>query len=398
MKSLLNFVSLSLVFGFQLVVNASPAPVNLSRRYGNYVLHEKRDFVSYGANGPTISRRLEGHIHVPLQIALKQKNLDTLPEHLQSVSDPDSPSYGQHWTHQQVVDAFAPSPDTEITVRGWLIDAGFDNSAIKLSYNKAWIEVEGATTRHVEQLLDTEYHVFTHDREEHVGMSTYISAGWKAVKTYLLLLASLACHNYSLPVGVAKHVDFVMPTVQPRIKLTTGVKPPSKGGLHPRFEGRTVNPRSTVVSPFSVGQNGSLVGCDTSVTPGCLKTIYNMTYTPKATDKNSFGISKYFGALKRPESNCLVTVSYFSNTYLQSDLDTFFGNFSPALVGKSPLLVSINGGSIDLDPASDVGEDGWILEYAMSLAAPQPVQFLQVNNPQIGKQFDPIVLLWGSNP
>lgn len=41
-------------------------------------------------------------------------------------------------------------------------------------------------------------------------------------------------------------------------------------------------------------------------------------------------------------------------------------------------------GTIALDPSSDVGEDGWILEYAMTLAAPQPVQFLSVGNQQIG--------------
>jgi tripeptidyl-peptidase-1 len=95
-------------------------------------------------------------------------------------------------------------------------------------------------------------------------------------------------------------------------------------------------------------------------------------------------------------------VSYFDNTYLQSDLDMFFRNFSPASVGKSPVLVSINGGgsfrilssnasaevgetgSIEPEETSGVGEDDWILEYAMTLTQPQPVMFLQVGGKQTG--------------
>lgn len=39
-------------------------------------------------------------------------------------------------------------------------------------------------------------------------------------------------------------------------------------------------------------------------------------------------------------------------------------------------------GSIEVVESVGVGEDGFILQYAMSLVAPQPVQFLQVGNNQ----------------
>ncbi|KAF9557637.1 subtilisin-like protein [Agrocybe pediades] len=326
---------LSLFLAFQQSVGASLTRVDLHKRYGDFSLHEKRDF---GVEG----RRLEGNIHVPLRIALKQQNLQSLANQLLAVSDPHSPLYGQHWTQAQILEAFSPSDDTHGVVRDWLRDAGFHDSAIKLSYNEAWIEVDGATARHVEELLATEYRVFEHGDEEHV-----------------------ACHNYSLPVHVAKHVDFVVPTIQPHIKLSTN-NDYVRNSLQPRMAGTSIIRRSSTIAPLPSTQTRSLTGCDKMITPNCLKTLYNMSYTPKATDKNTFGIT-----------------SYFSNTYLQSDLDTFFSNFSPALVGKSPSLVSINGGSIELDPTSDVGEDGWILQYSMTLAAPQNVQLLQINNPQI---------------
>jgi len=91
----------------------------------------------------------------------------------------------------------------------------------------------------------------------------------------------------------------------------------------------------------------------------------------------------------------VLAVSYYANMYLQSDLDDFFRNFSPALVGKSPELISIDGGTStevrrlisrccnasscpfpgtgEQDQDTDVGETGYILQYTMSLAQPQPV-------------------------
>jgi tripeptidyl-peptidase-1 len=71
----------------------------------------------------------------------------------------------------------------------------------------------------------------------------------------------------------------------------------------------------------------------------------------------------------------------------------FFRNFSPALVGESPVLVSIDGGgffqisvinicaqeresgSIEPVETSDFDENDWILEYAMTLTQPQPAMF-----------------------
>ncbi|KJA23154.1 hypothetical protein HYPSUDRAFT_40323 [Hypholoma sublateritium FD-334 SS-4] len=300
-------------------------------RWGPAVVHERRAVHP----GWEDSHRLPAGVPVPLRIALTQQNLHALPDKLLAVANPESPTYGAHWSAADVAAAFAPADEARVAVTEWLIHAGFAAERVKASYNKAWIEVDGATAAEVEALLETEYRIFKRDDgEEHV-----------------------ACHNYSIPAAIAAHVDFVLPTVQSNVKLV-------------KVQKRNVLTRRQSVDPTTIGVNGSLVGCDTLVVPGCLKTLYNMTYKAKATDRNTFGI-----------------VSYYSNTYLQSDLDTFFGNFSPALVGTAPTLVSIDGGTIALDPDSSVGEDGWILEYAMTLAAPQPVQFLNVGNEQIGQFF-----------
>lgn len=76
--------------------------------------------------------------------------------------------------------------------------------------------------------------------------------------------------------------------------------------------------------------------------------------------------------------------------YLQNDLDMFFANYSPAQIGQSPILQSIDGGfeqtynqsfSYNAEPDLD-------LEYAMSLVYPQPVTLLQTGDYVEGGSFN----------
>jgi tripeptidyl-peptidase-1 len=154
-----------LLSALSLLVGCLPqaAPSYVSRT--GYVVHEKRlEHPSW-----TRMRRLEGEVALPLRIGLKQRNLDVLPDHLMSVSDPSSPFYGQHWTPDKVVETFAPDPEAKDRVRAWLIESGFEETRVKRSANQAWIEVRDATASEVEQLLDARYHVYKREGEEHVG-------------------------------------------------------------------------------------------------------------------------------------------------------------------------------------------------------------------------------------
>jgi len=127
-------------------------------RRGGHVVHERR------AAEPVAwvkTRRLEAQKVIPLSIGLTQQNMHQLEELLSSVSHPDSPTFGQHWSPERVVEHFAPSKDTVSKVKDWLIASGFDPSRIRVSHSKGWIEVD-ATAAEVEHLLDAEYHVYTH--------------------------------------------------------------------------------------------------------------------------------------------------------------------------------------------------------------------------------------------
>lgn len=56
---------------------------------------------------------------------------------------------------------FAPKADTVEAVQAWLESVGIDASRISLSANKQWLQLD-ATASEVEDLFQTEYHVYEH--------------------------------------------------------------------------------------------------------------------------------------------------------------------------------------------------------------------------------------------
>ncbi|KAF4573648.1 hypothetical protein EYR36_008166 [Pleurotus pulmonarius] len=293
----------------------------------DYYVHEKRTDLP----SPRISaRRPPLGLAFPLRIGLRQRNLEDLPGHLLAVSDPTSPTYGRHWSPERVVEAFSPSSHSVASVKRWLIDSGIEESRIRMRTNKAWLDVQNATVREVEKLLRTEYQVLKRENGEE----------------------TIGCHSYQLPVDVGEHVDFIIPTVQH--SLTVSAAPPER---HTDIRYKSNIRREPQGS-------ADFSRCHEAMTPDRLRALYNITYKPKTPAAN----------------NSFAVVNFHPNTYLQSDLDLFFENFSPSLVGSSPTFVSIDGGTLNATTETGVGEAGWILQYAMSLAAPQKVTFLKVGD------------------
>ncbi len=124
----------------------------------NHVVHEKR---AMEPRGWVQTRRLEADKVLPMRFGMTQNNLHKLEEMLMAVSHPDSPAYGQHYSPLEVVNTFAPSAETISAVSAWLAEFGFSKDRLRLTGNKGWVEVN-ATVAEVEELLHTEYHVFTH--------------------------------------------------------------------------------------------------------------------------------------------------------------------------------------------------------------------------------------------
>ncbi|KAJ6476108.1 subtilisin-like protein [Mycena sanguinolenta] len=316
-----------------------PAPI--------HIVHEKRAADPAFA-GWAQSHRLEPDRVIPLRVGLQQQNLDQVEDILLSVSHPESPTYGQHLSPEEIVNLFAPSHETIAAVKNWLVDSGLSHERLRLSPSRGWIAVN-VTVEEAESLLNTEYHVYTH------------SSGAE----------QFGCHEYSVPAEMAKHIDLIKPTVQ----FNHRARPVS-----PSLNKRSTTPTglSTTLKTNGVKVNKnqaelSLATCDQFIIPECLRALYKLNYTPRETKKNTFGI-----------------VEFTPQAFLGSDLDLFFANFSPSLVGVRPIPVLIDGAIVQtLDESFDFnGESDLDLEYSMALTNPQPIQLLQTGDIVEGAGFD----------
>ena len=228
--------------------------------------------------------RLDSNSVLPMRFGLVQQNLHRVEEMLMSVSNPDSPKYAQHFTPMEVVDAFAPSKETISAVTNWLVESGFSRDRLRLSRNKGWIHVN-ASTSEVENLLNTEYHVYTHPSGD-----TQIGKKCPCMSILNKWFYSWfsGCHNYSLPRHLQQHVDLVKPTVHLNRRPAPNSLSKRTGKLGQPFSGN-----GPIMSGNPVAITDSLKNCSERITPDCLRALYKINYTPCSTDKNTFGIGSH---------------------------------------------------------------------------------------------------------
>ncbi|KAF8173454.1 peptidase S8/S53 domain-containing protein [Pholiota molesta] len=312
-----------------------------------HITHEKRSHLPMGW---AISRRSTPTAPLPLRFGLRQSNLERLEALLMDVAHPESPNYGKHWTPAEVAATFAPSQEALDAVRGWLADEGFGRERIAVTPTRAWIQVN-ATVEEAERLLRTRYHIYSHvDGNEHV-----------------------ASEAYQLPEHIARHIDLVTPSIHfdAVLRKRGGVTQPA----------RKIGLPGVGITPKTTGEIHNLYHqlehCDTQITPVCLRALYGLVYEPLSARNNSFGI-----------------VEYTPQAYLQSDLDMFNQNFSKALVGKFPKLVTVDGGIVQTfqEEFNYNGESNLDLQYAMNLVnlkgSKQEVTLYQVGDIPQGASFN----------
>ena len=222
--------------------------------------HERR---SSAVQHSIARRRLDGDTVLPVRIAVKQ-NLAALAnaeKWLMDVSAPDSPNYGQHWTQDQIIDAFSPSDEALRSVTDWLQASGI--TEYTHSDNKQWIAFDAAAS-HMESLLGSKYFAHTLDDGSVQAMSD----------------------EYYLPEAVAVHVDYVTPGLKgTHIKATRG---PSKRSEEPAASMHM----STELEARRITDPNSLKDCGHLVTPACIRALYDFAVPDpnESICNNSFGI------------------------------------------------------------------------------------------------------------
>ncbi|KAF7976404.1 hypothetical protein HWV62_6801 [Athelia sp. TMB] len=311
---------------------AAPSP------RANHVLHEKRalepvDWINVG--------RLQPDHILPMRFGLTQQNLHLVDEILTAISHPDSPTFGSHMSAAEVNAAFAPSRKTLHSVVDWLAGAGISKERLRLTHNQAWVELN-ATAAQVEELLNTEYHLYVHAETgaEQIG-----------------------CHSYSVPAHISEHVDLIRPTVH--FKHTPPTQS-SGNNLQKRVSMHlaTQHPRPSNYLAAAANTSSTLDNCSQMITPDCLRALYKINYTPTQSAKNSYGIAELS-----------------DDSYEPADLDLFYKKYAPSLINSRPTLVAIDGGKLVSDPTSvDHDESDLDIQYASALVAPLTLTLLEVGN------------------
>lgn len=230
---------------------------------------------------------------------------------------------------------------------------------MKLSSGRNWLRFD-ATVEELEELLQTEYHVY-----EHTETGT----------------AHLACDKYSVPAAIKSHIDIISPTIHFDAKVS---RPEKRDTLEKRKSVALTPGENTAWAPKKgkvIATPGvspepeivyNLANCYEYTTPDCLRALYSF---PNGTLSNSsYGI-----------------VEYTPQAYIQSDLNLFYNGLSRQIPsGTGPIVDLIDGAIVQTTAQSfnDNGESDLDLQYAIALVYPQKVTLYQVGDTVEGASFN----------
>jgi tripeptidyl-peptidase-1 len=259
-------------------------------------------------------------LNITIALALPDSNHAVAA--LLEIADPSSSQYGQHWSATQVVQTFRPAPDTTIKVLDWLESSGIHEYLNISSGAGGYLRVL-VTVHEASHLLNTTFHLYKNERtgDEHI-----------------------ASEDYYIPKEISQHVVYILATSMYRSEEKRNIK-------------RAMAP---IIRP-----SDATFDCKKYTTPSCLRELYGIPKSVVSNTHNSFGI--YEQAWQ---------------TWLPSDLDSFFTLFAPELKGKRPIMELVDGGytQTELQNRAFNTEANLDFQYAMALTSPQDVINLQVGD------------------
>lgn len=246
-------------------------------------------------------------------IALTMQGVDQLESKLLDLSSPDSKNYGQWLSQDEVSSAFSPSKEAISSVTKWLKSKGVKHYKVNGGFIDFALDVKGANA-----LLGGDYQYYT-----------------KEGQTKLRTL------SYSIPDDVAEYVQFVDPSTN--FGGTSAFNPVPRPS-------RTIMERKEKPSKSTVDAS-----CQTSITPSCLKQMYNIgDYTPKVESGSTIGFSSFLG-----------------ESALYNDVFLFEEKFG--IPKQNFTTVLINNGTDDQNPAhKSYGEADLDAENIVGIAHPLP--------------------------
>lgn len=242
---------------------------------------------------------------IALRIALRQQHSDALEQAVLEISTPGHPNYGMHMTREEVRSYTAPSAKAVSDVTAWIRQ--YD---IKPKVDNDWISIS-TTVGTANDLLNTTF-----------GWYEYEAGGGPKLRTL----------SYSVPDEVADHVDLVQPTTR------FGQLGAKRSTIFEMTIVEDDHDIKTASVASSKEANIAAATCGTTITPDCLKSLYNIKYTAK------------------PDGNLVAFASYLEEYARYSDLQTFETQYAPAAKGQNFSVTLINGGLNDQQSSDDSGK------------------------------------------
>ncbi|KAJ5542482.1 Peptidase S8/S53 subtilisin/kexin/sedolisin [Penicillium sp. DV-2018c] len=306
-----------------------------------HVLHEKRD-----EHVDWVKReRVKRDSVLPVRIGLTQNNLEKGEELLMTVSDPNSPKYGQYWSAEEVHDMFAPSKESVDSVRQWLESSGIDKSRVVHSDNKGWLAFD-AYAHEVEKLFMTEFYEHEHSH----------TASLK-----------IGCEEYHVPEHIQHHIDYITPGVKlsPIVKKSTKTKRASHLAKSKGSIASDTSSKAKAIPAKAKNLPAELQTCGSDMTPACIKALYKLPDATKAKKGNSLGLYEQ------------------GDYFAKSDLDLYYKDYAPWIPqGTYPIPALIDGANFSVPDYSPLngGESDIDIDMAYSLIYPQEVTLYQVDD------------------
>ncbi|KAI1465987.1 subtilisin-like protein [Daldinia caldariorum] len=258
---------------------------------------------------------------IKLRIALEQPNLDQFERVLYEVSTPQHPLYGRHLSRDEVKEMMKPREESTAAVLDWLQKSGIPASDIKNAGE--WVNFK-TTVFKAASLLNTQFQVYNH-----VGTDA------QRIRTL----------HYSVPEEVRSHITMIQPTTR------FGQMRPHAVQVYEVIEQKEAADFFHAAAEIPT-QELNATFCNTTVTPECLRALYNVGDT--AADPS---VATIFG------------VSGFLEEYAKHDaLDKFLAQFAPYALAQNFTTLSVNGGlDNQTDSVDDDIEANLDMQYAASL-------------------------------
>ncbi|RYP06958.1 hypothetical protein DL764_002845 [Monosporascus ibericus] len=259
---------------------------------------------------------------IRLRIALEQPNLGLFEQKLYEVSTPHDPLYGKHLSREELKHLMRPRSVSTAAVADWLQASGIPAADIENAGE--WINFRTNVSR-AEDLLGTQFAVYN-----------YVGTDIKRLRTL----------RYQVPMEVRPHITMIQPTTR------FGQMRSQRSNVVEVLDKEETAPPSIMLATSVPTRELDVEFCNSTITPECLRALYNVNDTIGDTTFKS-----------------ILGVGGFLEQYAKHDsLDLFLERYAPHAQTQNFTTYLVNGGRDDQnDTTHDDAEANLDIQYAAAL-------------------------------